>query len=121
MTYRITLDLPESLVKQITAIAAQQQQSLEDSLLTLIHQALHNIPLELLPDDQILAFCELQMPEDDQQKLSYLLAQQRETELTATQQIQLNNLMQIYREGLVKKAKAIQIAVDRKLRLPLNA
>lgn len=47
MTYRITLDLPENLAKQITTIATQQQQSLEDSLLTLIYQALIDI---LQPD-----------------------------------------------------------------------
>jgi len=121
MTHRITLDLPENLVQQVTAIARQQQQSPEDWLLTLIHQALNNIPLELLPDDQILALCDLQMTETDQQHLSDLLAQQRETELNPTQQAQLNHLMQIYREGLIQKAKATQIAVDRQLRLPLSA
>ena len=121
MTYRITLELPESLIQRVKVIAIEQEKSVEDLLISLIDEATYNIPLELLPDEQILALCDQQMQANDQAQLSCLLAQQREGDLNSDDQQKLASLMKIYRQGLIQKAKATKIAVERKLRSPLNS
>ncbi|NJL81960.1 MAG: hypothetical protein HC890_01380 [Chloroflexaceae bacterium] len=120
MTHRIVLELPESLIQRVEAIAIRQKQSLETLLIDLIDQAIDNIPLEFLPDEQILALCDRQMEANDQAQLSELLAQQREGDLSSDEQQKLDSLMEIYRQGLIEKARATQIAVERKLRSSLG-
>jgi hypothetical protein len=60
-----------------------------------------------LPNDQVLAICDLQMESEQQEFLSDLLARQREGQLNNHEEFnQLNELMQVYRRGLILKAKA---------------
>jgi hypothetical protein len=44
----------------------------------------------------------------------------REGVLPPRQQVRLDQLMQAYRHGLIRKAQALQVAVDRGLMPPLN-
>jgi hypothetical protein len=120
MTQKITLELSDSLTQKIRTIAVKQQQSLEELLINLIEQGASKLPLELLSDAEILSLCDQQMSEQEQVQLSELLAKQREETLNGNERQQLTNLMQIYRQGLIQKAKATQIAVERKLHPPLN-
>jgi hypothetical protein len=68
----------------------------------------------------VLLLARSQLPTDEQQELSNLLAGNREGALTARQHVRLDELMQLYRRGLVRKAQANQVAVDRGLLPPLN-
>jgi hypothetical protein len=72
--------------------------------------------LTTLTDIQLLEVCNLQMPDNEQSELSDLLAQNRESQLTPNGLERLQELMQIYRHGLVRKAEAMKIAVQRGLR-----
>lgn len=47
--------------------------------------------------------------------MSDLLARQREGQLNETENSQLDKLMQVYRYGLVRKAKALKVGVQRGL------
>ena len=116
----ITLELPDELASKIKDIAANSQRRLEDILVEWIDHAASEPPLEVLPEEQILALCELQMENELQDELSNLLAQNREGLLEETKQQRLDELMQIYRHGLIRKAQALQIAVVRGLKPPLN-
>jgi hypothetical protein len=116
MTQKITLELSDSLTQKIKGIALKQEQSLEELVINLIEQGASQFPLELLSDGEILSLCDQEMSEQEQVQLSELLAKQREETLNGNEQQQLTNLMQIYRQGLIQKAKATQIAVDRNLR-----
>ena len=71
--------------------------------------------LELLDDGQILAMCNQSMSENDQERLSELLVKQREELLTNVEKNQLDQVMHVYRKGLLNKTKALQIAVERDL------
>ena len=62
-----------------------------------------------------------EMDEDQQRELSHLLAGNRESLLDAESQARLDELMQIYRRGLVRKAQALKVAVQRGLRPPLGS
>jgi len=77
-------------------------------------------PVESLPDDKILALCDLQMDPAEQMELSRLLSENREGTLDSWGRAQLDKLMQAYRHGLVRKAQALKVAVQRKLRPPLS-
>ena len=71
-------------------------------------------------DDEVLDWCDKQMSDDEQTELSELLAKSRENQLTTEDALRLEILMNVYRDGLVHKAKAINIAVQRGLRPRLN-
>ena len=120
MAETITLQLPEPLAQQARAVAALTHQPLEDLLVEWIGDAIAELPIESLPDDQVLALCDLQMDKAQQAQLSELLALNREGDLNPAAASQLDALMQVYRRGLVRKAKALQVAVSRGLRPALG-
>lgn len=55
-----------------------------------------------------------------QDKLAALLVQQREGTLDAGSRTQLDDLMGIYRRGMVHRAEALKAAVEPGLRSPLG-
>jgi hypothetical protein len=73
-----------------------------------------------LPDDQVLTLCESQLDAEQQARLDDLLARNREDQLATPEIQRLDELMQVYRRGLVRKAKAWKVAVERGLKAPLN-
>ena len=120
MSQIITLQLPDTLAQKAKAIAAFSDRRLEDVLLEWIDRASSEIPVESLPDEQVLTLCDLQMETQQQEVFSDLLARQREGQLNDTENSQLDELMQVYRRGLVRKAKALKVAVERGLKPALN-
>jgi hypothetical protein len=74
-----------------------------------------------LTDSQILVLTELQMEPAQDQRLSELLDDQQAKALTEPEVQELESLMQIYREGLLRKATALSEAVKRGLMEPLEA
>jgi hypothetical protein len=60
------------------------------------------------------------MTTEEQAVFSDLQARHREEYLNEQENSKLDELMQIYRSGLVRKAQAMNIAVKRGLMLPLN-
>ncbi|MBI5652145.1 MAG: hypothetical protein HZC40_17145 [Chloroflexi bacterium] len=115
----ITIAVPEQAMRRANDVAARTHQRVEEVLTRWLDWAAEEIPVETLPDDDLLVLCEMQMSERQQQELSDLLAENREGLLDSTHQTRLDELMQIYRRGLVRKAQAIQVAVRRGLRASL--
>jgi predicted transcriptional regulator len=120
MSQTFTLQLPETLVQKAKEIATFTHRRVEDVLIEWIDRASSDIPVESLPDEQVLAMCDLQMENHQQEVFSELLARQREGQLNDAENSQLEELMQIYRRGLVRKAKALKVAVERGLKPALN-
>ncbi|MBC7880459.1 MAG: hypothetical protein H7Y37_03935 [Anaerolineae bacterium] len=79
------------------------------------------LSIESLSDQQVLDLADIQMSPDQQLALSKLLDDGREGLLNETTTLQLDQLMQIYRRGLVRKAQALKVAVSRGLRHPLDS
>ena len=77
------------------------------------------LPVEELSDEQVLSLSTMQLDHIIQTELSDLLAVNREGRLTNQQRLRLDELMQIYRHNLLRKAQAVKIAVERGLRPPL--
>ncbi|MFB2983576.1 hypothetical protein ACE1CM_46660 [Microseira sp. BLCC-F43] len=62
----------------------------------------------------------MQLEPEQDKRLSNLLNRQQEGIITEAEQIELSSLMQIYQEGLLRKATALKEAVQRGLMEPLN-
>jgi hypothetical protein len=116
----VTLQLPETLAQRAKEIAAFTHRRLEDVLVEWIDRAITELPLESLPDEQVLALCDMQMESEQQELFSDLLARNQEGQLNDTEVSQLDELMQVYRRGLVRKARALKVAVERGLKPALN-
>ena len=74
-----------------------------------------------LSDEEVVALTELQMLPEQDRRLSTLLQKQQERTLSAPEQAELILLMQVYQEGLLRKAQALREAVQRGLRAPLES
>ena len=75
---------------------------------------------ELMSDADVVALTELQLPPEQDRRLSVLLHRQQAGRLTESERPELGTLMQAYREGLLRKAQALEEAVRRGLREPLG-
>ncbi len=113
MSELIALEFPEPLAKKVKEIAALNRQGIEEMLIEWIDRTINDIPIEALPDEQVLALCNLQMSGQQQKVFSDLQARNSEGLLNAQEVKKLNELMQVYRHGSVRKAKAMQVAVMR--------
>lgn len=112
MTESVNLRLPEPLLQQARELATITDQSLHDVLLGWLEFALSEQPLDNLSDDQLLQICQLEMPTSQRKQLNLLLKTARRS---ATEERALEQLRAIYRQGLVRKAKATRLAIERGL------
>lgn len=120
MSELVTLELPDVLVESARSVAALTHRRVEDVLVEWLDHAANDVPVESLPDDQLLKLADLQMDEAQQSELSILLAAQREGTLSHEEHARLATLMSIYRRGMVRKAQAVQATVARGLRSSLG-
>lgn len=83
-----------------------------------LERTIVTLPIEQLSDEQVLALRDLQLPTDQQNELSDLLDQQREGLLSDRARAQLDTLLDLYQQGMVQKARALAVAVERGLQPP---
>jgi hypothetical protein len=117
----VTLEIPTQLVQQAKEIALLTHRPLEAVLVEWINRASSDLPVESLPDEHVLVLCDSQISAEQQASLSDLLGRNQEGQLQELEAQQLDELMQVYRRGLVRKARALQVAVSRGLRSPLES
>jgi predicted CopG family antitoxin len=77
-------------------------------------------PVSELSDKEVLKLTELQMAPAQDRRLSRLLNRQQAGKLMAEERAELLTLMQVYQDGLLRKAQALAEAVRRGLREPLT-
>ena len=116
----VTLELPKHVVRSARSVAERTHRRVEEVLVDWIDQAATEVPIDCLSDEEILGLCDMQMADEDQNELSYLLARNREGQLDNTDHARLDALMQMYRRGIVRKAQAWKVAVARGLRTALT-
>jgi hypothetical protein len=120
MTETVTLEVPADLARQARAVAGRTDRRFEDVLLDWLRRSGGDAPVETLSDQELLTLCDAHMTPTGQEELSELLSANREGELTEASRGRLNDLLQEYRRGLVRKAQALKAAVARGLRPPLT-
>lgn len=95
MSEIVTLEIPEKAVNHAREVAARTNRRSDDVLVEWIDRAVAEPPVKPLPDDQVLALCDMQMGAEQQEELSDLLARNREGLLNNSEQARLDDLMQV--------------------------
>ena len=117
---QVTVRLSDRVLRSAAHVAAQSQRHIEDVLADWLDQVVTELPVDELPDQEVLALAELQLAPEQQAALSELLMQNREGALNAEGRRRLDEMMRIYEHGLLRKAQALRVAVQRGLREPLQ-
>lgn len=115
MPRRITLELRTEIVNKAWEIAQRTHQRVEDVLAEWLDQYANELPVETLSDADVLALCHFEMNLLQKQALSSLLAHHRERALTDHESAQLDELLQLHRRGVLRKARAVEVATARGL------
>lgn len=77
MSEIVTLELPPHIAESAKAVALRTHRRLEDVLVEWMDQAAAELPDDSLPDDQVLALCDMQMSPAQNDELSELLGEQQ--------------------------------------------
>ena len=126
MSTQLMLDLPENLVARARTIAKRAGQSVNDLLAESIELSLKPWSTALegdirqYGDEEVLKACDLELAAEDDRLLTELLRRQQAEALSVHEQAELASLMQVFQEGLVRKAEALREAVRRGLRPPVQ-
>jgi hypothetical protein len=120
MTEKVTVELPEELIRHVRTAAQRTHRSFDEVLAQWIRVGGGEPVLDLLSDDELLAVCDGELDAPAQDELSDLLERNQGGALNDVERHRLDDLMRTYRAGLVRKAQALKIAVDRGLRGRLN-
>jgi hypothetical protein len=129
MTTQVMVTLPDDVYRSAERLAHLTDREVSDVLtdaLTLSLPALPrdeevSVPISEMSDAEVLALTTLDLPTAQDRQLSTLLERQQAGRLTEDERNQLAVLMQAYQAGLLRKAQALQEAVQRGLRDPLEA
>jgi hypothetical protein len=128
MSTQVVVTLPDDLyhraerLAQLTSreVAEVLVDTLALSLTSLSSQPATVTPITELTDEEVLSQAELQMAPNQDRRLSALLHRQQAGKLSDTERAEMLALMQVYLEGLLRKAQALCEAVRRGLREPLE-
>jgi predicted transcriptional regulator len=128
MSTCVTVTLPEDVYRSAERLAQLTNRDVADVLADALTLSLPSLSpsavpvraVEQLSDTEVLELTELQMEPEQDRRLSALLQRQQAGELSDAERPELLALMQYYQEALLRKAQALQEAVRRGLREPLN-
>jgi len=120
MSELLTIKVSDQVARFASQVATQRDLPVEEVLSDLLESAVNEIPVECLSDDEALVLFEMKFSDEQDAPLSDLLARQRENRLDSEGRRQLNELMRNYERGLLRKAQALRVAVERGLREPLS-
>ena len=115
MNQQITLTVSDNVWLYAKAVATQNKQRTEEVLSDWLEKVSGEVEIGKFSDAKILALANLQLPESQQETLHELLEKNGAGELTALEKKYLDELMEVYNDALLTKAKAMRIAVERGL------
>ncbi|SRR5258708_3227893 len=117
-TYRRAVHLARLTGREIADVLAD---TLDISLQPLGTELVTGKPVSELSDSEVLSAADSMMESIQDQRFSKLLDKQQAGKLTGEERPELLALMQVYQEGLLRKAQALNEAVQRGLRKPLES
>lgn len=128
MSTSVVLTLPDEVYQRAERLAQLTGRPIADTLADALELFLPSVspfstsgkPVTELTDEDVLALTELQMTPQQDETLSALLHTQQAGELADTERTELCALLQLYQEGLLRKAQALREAVRRGLHEPLE-
>jgi hypothetical protein len=121
MSQPFTIQVSDRVIHQAKRAAANSQRPIEEVLAAWLEQATFQSPVELLADEDVLALTKLSLTDEQQGILSHLLEKNQENALSVGERRQLDEMMRFYEQGLLRKAQALRVAVERGLIAPLKS
>ena len=127
MSHQITLEIPDTLFRRAEQFAALHQCTPADALTEWLaatsadtEPVTSEYAVRSLPDATVLEMSEMQPSAAQESRMSELLEKQREGFLTVEERTNLDDLVEVYRAGLLLKSAALVEAVRRGLRPPIS-
>lgn len=120
MNQQITIEVSEQVWRRANILAEQRSRKPENVLEEWLEETVAETRLEDLSDEEILALTESSFDDERQQRFSSLLEHSREGILTDAEKHELDKMMRDYESGLLRKSKALRVAVERELIAPLT-
>lgn len=120
MTEQITLQVLDRVMRHAAHAASMGKREVKEVPESWLERAVAEMPVEELPDDEVLAATRLQLSTQQETLLSELLTRNREGSLDAESRRKLEQLMRKYEHGLLRKSQALRVAVERGLREPME-
>lgn len=121
MSEHVTIELSEQVARRAEAVARLSGRRVEDVIAELLERAVEELPVDMLPDEDVIALAGMILDEDRNDDLNALLVRNREGHLDDETKRRLDELMGVYEHGLLRKAQALREAVRRGLLEPLVA
>ena len=128
MDNQVMVTLPDDLYENAQQWAIMTQRELSETLTDALRIVLTPVvtkpqverPVSTLSDEEVIALSKVQMDQGQGERLGKLLEKQRELTLTATEQVSLMTLIQVYHQLWIRQSEALAEAVKRGLRPPLE-
>ena len=128
MSTEVSLTLPDEVYRRAERLAHLTGRDVSAVLADAIQTSLEPLgpsservrPVRDLSDAEVLALTDLQMAPEQDRQLGALLDRQQAGLLAEAERVELHALMQVYGDGLQRKARALEEAVRRGLREPLS-
>ncbi|MDQ3748056.1 MAG: hypothetical protein M3367_03410 [Acidobacteriota bacterium] len=119
MNQQITIEVSEQVWRRANVLARQNQRKPENVLEEWLEETVAETQIEDLTNEEILALTENKFDDEQQNNFSLLLTRNREGTLNDEGKRELDEMMRIYETGLLRKSKALRVAVERGLIAPL--
>ena len=127
MDTQVTVTLPDDTYRRVEYLARLTGRDIADVLAETIDLSLQPLgvqhaadqPVAELSDADLLAIADSEMDPAQAERFRELLEKQQAGQLTQEDRAALLALMQVYQEGLLRKAQALHEAVQRGLCPPL--
>ena len=119
MNQQITIEVSEQVWRRASVLAEQKQRKPEEVLEEWLEEAVAETRIEDLSDQEVLALTEMHFDNEQQKDFSRLLEKNRENNLNLNEKHDLDALMRTYENNLLRKSKALRVAVERGLIAPL--
>ncbi len=117
----VTVNLPDNIYRSFKQLAERTSQPIDKIIAEKIQidswgdKSDFEENISNLTDEEILELANLKLSEQQDERLSRLLENQRESRITASEKIELEGLMGLYRMGNLRKAQGCLEAVRRGL------
>ena len=122
MTAQITLNLSDEVYRQAELLAQQRHRSVSEILVETLENFLLPTakPVSALSDSEVIALTQLRLQPVQEQRLSELLERKQCGTITQVEREELQALIHIYEDRLLRQAQALNESVRRGLLAPLQ-
>ncbi len=120
MNQEVTLKVSDRLLQQAALAATRKKHRIEEVLSDWLEGLFQEKFADEMPDEEVLALTQIQIPPEEQEKLSDLLFRNREMRLSKKEKLELDFMIEISERNMFRKSEALRIAVERGLVKPLS-